>query len=79
MLEPDLVVLDVDLDGESGFLTSAKLKRERPNLKVVLVSEDVGPRSCSMAVFVGAQLVRRQDCLLSLVTASVQPTMPAAG
>jgi DNA-binding response OmpR family regulator len=78
MLEPHLVVLGVDLDGESGFLTCAKLKRELPAVKVILVSEDAGPRSCSMAVFVGATLVRRQDCVASLVAAPPKPPMPAA-
>ena len=42
MLEPELVVLEADLQGESGWLTCAKLTRERPGCKVVLVSEYCG-------------------------------------
>jgi DNA-binding response OmpR family regulator len=79
MLEANLVVLDANLDGESGFLTCAKLTQERPGSKVILVSEDAGQNNCSMAVFAGAAaLVRRGDCLLTLVSASAQGPMPAA-
>ena len=63
MLEADLVVLDVDLHGESGFLTCAKLTRERPGGKVVLVCEDADPRIGQMAVFVGAAAVVGRDSL----------------
>ena len=80
MLQADLVILDVRLDSESGFLTCAKLTRERPGGKVVLVSEDAAPHDCDMAVFVvAAALVRRQDCLLTLVENSgLAPVRAAA-
>jgi DNA-binding response OmpR family regulator len=80
MLEPELVVLGVDLEGESGFLTCAKLKRERPDGKVILVSEDAGPRNCGMAVFVGASaLVRPQDCAALLANPASHAPVHAAG
>jgi DNA-binding response OmpR family regulator len=68
MLEPDLIVLEADLQGETGWLTCAKITRERPGCKVVLVSEDTGPSNRRMAGFSGAAaLVGRQDSLLALV------------
>jgi DNA-binding response OmpR family regulator len=80
LLEADLVVLDADLGGESGFLTCAKLTRERPACRVVLVSDDVGARASGLAHFVGAAaLVRPQDCLPSLAPATGLPTLPLAG
>jgi DNA-binding response OmpR family regulator len=78
MLEPELVVLEADLQAESGWLTCAKLTRERPGCKVVLVNEDVGPSNRRMAVFSGAlALVRPQDSLLSLVE-TLEAKRPAA-
>ena len=57
MLEPDLVVLDTDLEGESGWLTCAKLVQDRPGENVVLLADDDGPRNRSRAGFVGASVV----------------------
>jgi DNA-binding response OmpR family regulator len=68
MLEADLVVLEADLAGESGWLTCAKLTRERPGGRVILVSDDAGPSNYRMAHFSGAAaIVRRQDSLLAVV------------
>jgi DNA-binding response OmpR family regulator len=76
MLEPDLVVLDVDLDGESGWLTCAKLTRERPAGRVLLIADD-GEGCREKATFVGASaVVPRQGGLNGLVQASWLP--PAA-
>jgi DNA-binding response OmpR family regulator len=67
MLEPDLVVLDTDLEGESGWLTCAKLKQERPAGEVVLTGED-SPRNRTLASFVGASgLLARHHNLASLL------------
>jgi DNA-binding NarL/FixJ family response regulator len=80
MLEPDLVVLDVNLDAESGFLTCAKLTGERPGTRIVLVSEDTSPQHGSMAHFAGAAaLMRHQDCLRTLGDTSPMTTRSAAG
>ena len=68
MLEPDLVVLDTDLDGESGWLTCTKLKQERPTGEVVLTTGEDSPRNRALADFVGASaLVSRQHNLVSLL------------
>jgi DNA-binding response OmpR family regulator len=68
MLEPDLVVLDTDLEGESGWLTCAKLIQERPTGEVVLLAGDDGPRNRTLAAFVGASaLIPRQHNLVTLL------------
>ena len=68
MLEPDLVVLDTELDGESGWLTCAKLKQERPDGEVILTTGEDTPRNRALADFVGASgLVSRRQDLVSLL------------
>jgi DNA-binding response OmpR family regulator len=37
---PDVVVLDAELVDESGWLTSAKISSENPDLRIVLVAEN---------------------------------------
>jgi DNA-binding response OmpR family regulator len=79
MMEPELVVLDVDLEGETGWLTCAKLMQERPDGKVLLVCERPDGHDRHMAEFVGAAaLLSRQDCLVSHVSATLPTPMPAA-
>ena len=76
MLDPDVVVMDTDLDGESGWLTCAKLKQERPAGEVILVSGEDTQRNRALAAFVGASvLVSRQHNLVSLL----QTRRPSAG
>ncbi|MGL4552525.1 MAG: hypothetical protein ACRC33_15235 [Gemmataceae bacterium] len=57
LLDADLVVLDLALDGGSGWLTCAKLRRERPAASVLLVGDET-PRNLRLAWTVGAGLVR---------------------
>jgi ActR/RegA family two-component response regulator len=79
MLEPEMVVLDVDLAEESGWLTCAKLMQERPDGKVILLCEDTSTRKSDMAAFAGAvALMHRQECLLSLPRPTAVPSLPAA-
>jgi len=49
-----VVVLDTDLPGESGWLTCAKLLQERPEVKVLLVSGHSQPSDHAFCAFVGA-------------------------
>src|SRR5258708_7223101 len=49
------LVLDVDLQDESGWLTCDKVLRERPELCVVLMSKDTRPEMQRFATFVGAR------------------------
>ena len=68
MLDPDVVVMDTDLEGESGWLTCAKLEQERPGKEVILVSAEDTPRNRALAAFVGASvLVSRTHNLVSLL------------
>ena len=68
MLDPDVVVMDTDLEGESGWLTCAKLEQERPGREVVLVSGEDSPCNRALAAFVGASvLVSRQHNLVALL------------
>jgi DNA-binding response OmpR family regulator len=54
-LSPDLVVLDLEAEAlESSWLTCAKLTREFPQLRVILVSSRATARDRRMAAFVGA-------------------------
>jgi hypothetical protein len=80
MLGAELVVLDTQLAGESGWLTCAKLTRELPGIPAVLVDPTPDRRREALAAFVGAAalaapqdgagtLLRRAGCLL----------LPAAG
>jgi DNA-binding response OmpR family regulator len=59
-LDPALVVLEVDLPGESGWLTAAKLQQERPGSRVVLVSAEPTAFEENFAAFVGASLASRR-------------------
>lgn len=69
-LAPDIVVLDTELRGESGWLTCAKLRIGRPDQKVVLLVNPINRRAAEFADFVGAAgLVDRQDGLPALVSA----------
>ncbi len=53
-LQPDAVLLDVDLPGQSGYLVAAKLKMARPSPKVLFLTALPRGRSDRMAVFVRA-------------------------
>ncbi|MBM4070644.1 MAG: response regulator [Planctomycetes bacterium] len=52
-LAPEVVILDVDLPGESGWLTAAKLRLERPGQRIVLVGDRSTPADESLAHFLG--------------------------
>ena len=54
-LQPALVVLDANLDEESGWLICAKLRREQPRLRVVLTTRRPTAADRRFARFVGAR------------------------
>jgi DNA-binding response OmpR family regulator len=67
-IDPAVVVLDTELHDESGWLTCAKLKLERPRLKVVLVGPAVTAEGERFATHVGAAaLVSRSAGAASLI------------
>ena len=79
MLEAEVVVLDVDLVQETGWLTCAKLTRERPASKVVLVGE-TSERNRELAEFVGAwALLRRDESLATVLAPTSFSPRSAAG
>lgn len=53
---PSAVLLPAETDGESGFLTCAKLRQCLPRLRVVLVGRERTPEAARFADFVGAAL-----------------------
>jgi DNA-binding response OmpR family regulator len=79
LLGADLVILDAELPGESGWLTCAKLVGELPLLPVVLVSTGDG-RARRLAAFVGAsEIVRRDAGMPALLWAVDEAVLAAAG
>jgi len=79
-LAPTVVVLDTDLADESGWLTCDKLRRERPNQKVVLVSPNPNEEGRRLAEFVGAAtLVCRGVGVSSLIEEVLGKALQAVG
>jgi DNA-binding response OmpR family regulator len=60
LFAPNLVVLEADLPGESGWLTCAKL-RLGDRTPVILVAEDRDERDEEFAAFAGATRLVTQD------------------
>jgi DNA-binding response OmpR family regulator len=78
MMQPELVVLQAELPGESGWLTCDKLTGEFPAIKVVLVASHPTPRLADFADFVGADaLVNRRDGVAALLRRVREPALPA--
>lgn len=79
LLDAELVILDTDLPGESGWLTCDKLLEARPLTKVVLVADEVDARAERFAEFVGAlAVVERRGGAASLVREVEGEPLPAA-
>jgi CheY-like chemotaxis protein len=79
MLSPDLIVLEGELPGESGWLTCDKLTREHPHIKVMLVVDAANAESHDFATFVGAAgLIDRSESVMGLVEEVCKGAMPAA-
>jgi CheY-like chemotaxis protein len=82
MLDAWTVVLDVDLPGETGWLTCEKLRRERAHTRVLLVGSDPTPRDQRLATFVGAlALVDRFEgsaALVRVLSGTPTPRRPGA-
>ena len=67
IIEPIVVVLDVDLADESGWLTAAKLLLERPRQKILLAGAEHTPRRERFARFVGAaRFITRAETMAAL-------------
>ena len=60
----DVIVLDVDLPDESGWLTCAKMTRENPTLPIILLAPDRSPETVRhLADVNAAALISRHDTL----------------
>lgn len=80
MLQPELVLLATDLDGETGWLTCEKITNELPLTKVFLLGDANKPRNAEFAAFVGATaLVPHQLSAQTLVEEICGRSLPAAG
>jgi DNA-binding response OmpR family regulator len=80
VLDPNFVVLDVQLRDESGWLSCSKLVREQPGLKVVLVGTNLTPQNHRFAAFVGAAALVSQDEGVQALLDEIHVTaLPAAG
>jgi DNA-binding response OmpR family regulator len=61
-LDPQVVVLDVDLPDGSGWLTAVKLRLENPGQRVYLTGASRTPEHDRLAAFIGAAgFITRQD------------------
>jgi CheY-like chemotaxis protein len=76
---PAVVVVDVDLADESGWLLCDKLNREQSVPKVILVGTNLTPEHERLASFVGAAaLLWQQDGIAALVDEVLEATLPTA-
>ncbi len=66
---PSAVLIPVETGWESGYLITAKLKKSKPKMRVVLVAPNRTPEAERFARFVGAVLVAETDGVGRLVAA----------
>jgi DNA-binding response OmpR family regulator len=76
-LRPQVIILDADLRGESGWLTCAKLTLGGPAPRILLVAEGVTPREEEFAQVVGAAAVVSARAGLPALIAEVQEAIVA--
>lgn len=76
-LTPAAVVLEVDLPGESGWLTAAKLRLDQPAQQILLVGDGL-PENHRFAAFIGAsRLLTHRDGPAALFDAILGDTRSA--
>ncbi len=74
-LRPQAVLLDVDLRGESGWLTCAKLTLDTADFKVVLLTDLVTPQKEDYADTVGAAAIVCRGAALPTLAGEVHETV----
>jgi DNA-binding response OmpR family regulator len=80
LLDPDLMVMAADLEGESGWLTCEKVRREAAQVRVFLIGDAAERRNHAFAAFVGAvAFLDRGDSIQTLVQEVCGRELPAAG
>lgn len=77
---PQVVVLDTQLEDQSGWLTCEKIVRDDPTLKVILLASQPEPNADAYAEFVGsAKLIRQEEGVQAVIDEIVATTAPWAG
>ncbi len=77
-LRPQVVILDAELRGESGWLTCAKMALGSAAPRAILVSDAVTPWERDFAEFVGAAAVVPSDAPLPALIEGVHEAVVAA-
>jgi two-component system, NarL family, response regulator NreC len=54
-LSPDIVLLDISMPGESGLETARVLKQQRPEIKILMISQHDPKQMLSFSVEAGAE------------------------
>lgn len=75
--QPAVVLLATDLDGESGWLTAAKMCVDRPGPEIVMLERNMAPEHLRFARFVGAALVVSERAGIRAVLDAVAQVAPA--
>src|SRR5262245_33647405 len=65
---PQVVVLDTQLQDQSGWLTCEKILRADPTVKVILLASQQEPNADAFAKFVGsAKLIRQEEGVQAVI------------
>jgi CheY-like chemotaxis protein len=78
-LMPQVVVLDVNLPDETGWLSAAKIRIAPPDQRIVLLAEHVDPQDCQRAESLGvAGIVCRADGPEALASLAIDQPLSVA-
>lgn len=75
-LHPDVVVLDDEMPIVSGLVVAARLRRELPELRIVMYVAE--PENCLEAASIGVAACVGKGCALEELLAAVNPSGPTA-
>ncbi len=71
-LRPEIVLLDIDLPGQSGYLVAAKLKVTNPSPKVIFVTALPRGQSDRVAAFLGVDGILHKPFTMQKLLSSVE-------
>jgi len=77
-IEPDVVLMDLDLPGENGLEVTRRLKAELRRIRVILLSTIGGEAVRRAAIRCGADLSVRKDVEIAELLSSIRHTAEAA-
>jgi DNA-binding NarL/FixJ family response regulator len=75
-LQPDLVLMDINMPGMDGFETARQLRARYPDLWIVGVSAEVSANAQERAQESGLRVVIPKDMLLDFLTPTIFPSLP---